>query len=59
MDYLFHKGFESTQEIIDKIERVSHQDIARVAHDIFDPKYFSLSIIGPQKKLPKKIDLGL
>ncbi len=59
MDYLFHKGFESTQEIVDRVERVSHQDIARVAHDIFDPKYFSLSIIGPQKKLPKKIDLGL
>lgn len=43
----FNKIF-SIDEVCELIDLVSMNDILRIASDIFDPKYYSLSIVGPK-----------
>ena len=44
---LLEKKIKDPQEIIEMVDKVSPDDIQRVAKDIFRPKELNLAIIGP------------
>ena len=52
-EYFHHQRFVPLSESISKILVVTNEDIIRVAKEIFDPKYFTLVVLGPKKELPK------
>lgn len=41
------------EESIRRILSVTNEDVIRLANEIFDPKYFGLTVLGPKKELPK------
>jgi len=45
------------QEIIEKIEKITVNDIQRVAKDIFTPKKLNLAVIGPYNSEEKFLKL--
>jgi len=46
---LFEDEIETPEEVLEKIEKVTIEDIMRVAKDIFKPEKLNLAIIGPYK----------
>lgn len=46
---LFHKKILSPEEIWQKMEKISRDDLSAVARDILHPSRFNLAIIGPHK----------
>lgn len=59
---LFSKKLPSRDAIIKKVERITLDELRRVAKIVFDKKNLNLAIIGPTKEKEKKIvesELGL
>ena len=46
---LFHKKLVTPEEMFKHIEKVSRDDIIKVAREIFKPKNLNLAVIGPNK----------
>jgi len=46
---LLEKKILTPEEIFEKIDRVSRQDVLRVAKEIFRPEKLNLALIGPFK----------
>lgn len=51
---LFYGKIEQPAEILKKIEKVTQDDILKVARDIFRPKKISMAVIGSHKDAGKK-----
>ena len=52
----FHR-FIPTEEIIEGIEKVSAEEVAELARQVFQPEFHSLTVLGPvtEKEIPKGI----
>lgn len=53
---LFHGEIKQPEKILEKFERVSQDDIIKVANDIFVPSKISMSVISSQKDVKQKED---
>lgn len=51
---LFYKRIMQPEEILKKIEKVSQNDILRLARDIFKPEKINLAVIGHHKDATRK-----
>ena len=54
---LYYKRFFTPEEINDSVQSVTNERIITLAEDIFNPKYFTLAVVGPKEKLPKNFKL--
>lgn len=52
----FNKIF-SVEEVCAFIDKISMDDVNKLINYIFDPKYYSLSVVGP-KNVPREYNLG-
>ena len=49
-DFYYHK-FLAPDEINNSVQSITNENIIKLAEQIFDPKYYALTIVGPQKNL--------
>ena len=47
--FAFHKKVETTQELFERLDRVTAADLSKVANDMFINERMSLAVIGPFK----------
>jgi predicted Zn-dependent peptidase len=55
---LYYKRFLSVEEINNSIQSITNENIIKLSEDIFDPKYFTLVVVGPKRNLPKEFKLS-
>lgn len=48
--YLFHGEVKSLEEILGEIEKITVEDIKKLAKEIFNEKYYSLTVLGNIKE---------
>lgn len=53
----YYNRFVSPNEINHSVESIINDRIVRLANEIFDSKYYTLTVVGPRKELPKKLNL--
>ncbi len=51
-DFYYDKFF-TPKEINTSIEAITNERIIKLTSDIFDPKYYTLAVVGPKKEIPK------
>ena len=57
--YLYYGKYISPEEIEAILNSITNEKIIKVANRFFDPKYYTLAIVGPVSKLPKASDFNL
>ena len=55
---LYYNRFLSIDEINNSIQSITNENIIKLSEDIFDPKYFTLVVVGPKRNLPKEFKLS-
>lgn len=55
---LFHERFIAPDEINEKVQSVTNDKIIELANKLFDLENCSVTVVGPKKGLPKKIELS-
>lgn len=56
---LYYNRFISPDEINQSVESITNDRIIKLANEIFDSKYFTLTVVGPRDALPKTFKLVL
>lgn len=56
-DFYYNK-FITPEEINHSVDSIINERIIRLANEIVTPKYYTLSIVGPRKEMPKKIKMN-
>lgn len=56
---LYYDRFLSPEEINNSVQLVDNERIIKLSNEIFDPKYFTLTVVGPQVDLPTRFKLDL
>ncbi len=54
---IYYNKFFSTKAVSQFIESVTNKDITELTRELFNPKHFTLAVVGNKKKLPKNIEL--
>ncbi len=54
---LYYNKFFTPDEINYSIESITNERIIKLTNDIFDPKYFTLTVVGPKEEIPKSFKL--
>lgn len=54
---LYYNRFLTPDEINYSIQSIINERIIRLSNDIFDPKYYTLTVVGSRDEMPKKIKL--
>ena len=44
--YLFYKEVKDLDDVLKEIEKITVEDIKEVAKEVFDEKYYSLTVLG-------------
>lgn len=53
----YYNRFLTPDEINYSVQSIINERIIRLANEIFDPKYYTLTVVGPRDEMPKKIKL--
>ncbi len=53
----YYNRFLTPDEINYSVQSIINDRIIRLANEIFDPKYYTLTVVGPRDEMPKKIKL--
>ena len=53
----YYNRFLTPDEINYSVQSIINERIIRLANEIFDPKYYTLSVVGPREEMPKKFKL--
>ena len=53
----YYSRFLTPDEINQSVQSVINERVIRLANEIFDPKYYTLTAVGPRKDMPKKFKL--
>ena len=56
---LYYNRFIAPDEINQSVQSISNEKIIKLADELFDPKYFTLTVVGPREELPKKFKLTI
>ena len=54
---LYYNRFISPDEINKSVQAITNEKVIKLAREIFDPKYFTLTIVGPRDSMPKTFKL--
>lgn len=54
----YYNRFITPDEINHSIDSIINERIIRLANEIFDSKYYTLTVVGPKKEIPKKFKLN-
>lgn len=54
---IYYGKFFSPEEINHSVQSITNERIINLADEIFDPKYFTLTVVGPKDKVPKSFKL--
>ncbi|MFA5839605.1 MAG: pitrilysin family protein [Candidatus Margulisiibacteriota bacterium] len=50
---LYHQRIQTIDEVFEKVDKVTNDDIVRMANDYFKNEYLTLAVIGDLEELPK------
>lgn len=56
---LYYGRFLSIDEITESVQLVDNEMVVKLASNIFNPKYFTLTVVGPANELKSKFKLDL
>lgn len=54
---LYYGRFFTPAEINQSVQSVTNENIIKLANELFDSKYYGLTVVGPKDELPKKFNL--
>jgi predicted Zn-dependent peptidase len=54
----YYSRFITPDEINHSIDSIINERIIRLANEIFDSKYYTLTVVGPKKEISKKFKLN-
>ena len=52
LNELYYQKFFTTDETNESIQAITNEDVIRLSNEIFNPKYFTLAVVGPREELP-------
>lgn len=55
---LYYNRFISPDEIDKSVQSITNERVISFVNNIFDSKYFALTVVGPKEELPKKFKLS-
>lgn len=56
---LYYNRFLTVEEINTSVQSITNERVIKLANEIFDPKYYTLVVVGPKDELPKTFRLGI
>ena len=56
---LYYNRFFTPDEINQSIQSITNERVIKLASEIFDPKYYTMTVVGPRKELPKTFELNI
>lgn len=54
---LYYNKFFTIDEINNSVQSITNERVAKLANELFDSKYFTLTLLGPKSGLPTKTQL--
>ena len=54
---LYYNKFFTIEEINDSVQSITNERVIKLANELFDSKYFALTLLGPKSGLPNKTQL--
>jgi len=56
---LYYNRFINPEEISKMVKSTTNEKVIKLANELFDQKYFTLTVVGPRKEMPKSFNLSL
>ncbi len=54
---LYYNRFFTVEEINESVQSITNERVIKLANDLFDSKYFALTLLGPKSGIPNKTQL--
>lgn len=55
---LYYNRFLTVEEINKSVQLITSERVHKLADEILDPKYFTLTVVGPRQEMPKEFKLS-